>query len=89
MNISEEKWTIQQSQVPPSPHHPHPAMSPQMNGMPTDNFMQPFQYDGQTAQGQMHPQQMPVYDGINQHNMFIPLKQEFNEAQNRYTQFQR
>jgi len=56
MNITEDKWSLQQStQVPPSPHHPHPAMSPQMNGMPTDNFMQPFQYDGQT-----HPQQIFV-----------------------------
>jgi hypothetical protein len=54
MNITEDKWSLQQTtQVPPSPHHSHPAMSPQMNGMPTDNFMQPFQYDGQT-----HPQQM-------------------------------
>ncbi|CAG8519908.1 7602_t:CDS:2 [Diversispora eburnea] len=57
MNITEEKWSIQQSQVPPSPHHhTHPTMSPQMNGMPSENFMQPFQYDGQQAPGQMHPQ---------------------------------
>jgi len=60
MNITEDKWSLQQQpQVPPSPHHPHPAMSPQMNGMPPDNFMQPFQYDGQT-QNQMHPQQIFV-----------------------------
>jgi len=53
MNI-EEKWSIQQQpQVPPSPHHPPPVMSPQMNSMPTDNFMQPFSYDGQTAHQQI------------------------------------
>ncbi|KAF0520878.1 p53-like transcription factor [Gigaspora margarita] len=52
MNISEEKWSIQQSQVPPSPHHPHSVMSPQMSGMP----MQPFPYDGPAAQGQLHSQ---------------------------------
>ncbi|CAG8673815.1 5168_t:CDS:2 [Dentiscutata erythropus] len=56
MNITEEKWSIQQSQVPPSPHHPHSVMSPQMSGMPADNFMQPFPYDGPTAQGQLHSQ---------------------------------
>ncbi|CAG8496899.1 7985_t:CDS:2, partial [Cetraspora pellucida] len=32
MNISEEKWSIQQPpQVPPSPQHQHSTMSPQMN----------------------------------------------------------
>lgn len=57
MNITEDKWSIQQSQVPPSPHHhTHPAMSPQLNGMPTENFMQSFQYDSQQAPGPMHPQ---------------------------------
>ncbi|CAG8587336.1 17844_t:CDS:2 [Gigaspora margarita] len=57
MNISEEKWSIQQtSQVPP-PQHQH---SPQMNGMPTENFMQPFPYESQATQGQMHSQQIFV-----------------------------
>ncbi len=56
MNITEDKWTIHQSsQVPPSSHHPHPELSPQMNGM-TENFMQSFTYDGQAPQGQMHQQ---------------------------------
>ncbi|CAG8561157.1 15209_t:CDS:2 [Cetraspora pellucida] len=60
MNISEEKWSIQQPpQVPPSPQHQHSTMSPQMNGMPTDNFMQPFSYDSQATQGQMHSQ--PIF----------------------------
>ncbi|CAB4492935.1 p53-like transcription factor [Rhizophagus irregularis] len=60
MNITEDKWSLQQqNQVPPSPHHPHPAMSPQMNGMPPENFIQPFQYDGQPP-NQMHPQQIFV-----------------------------
>ncbi|CAG8444464.1 272_t:CDS:2 [Dentiscutata heterogama] len=59
MNISEEKWSIQQtSQVPPSPQHQHSTMSPQMNGMPTENFMQPFPYESQATQGQMHSQQI-------------------------------
>ncbi|CAG8597233.1 24215_t:CDS:2 [Cetraspora pellucida] len=54
MNITEDKWSIQQqSQVPPSPHHPHPVMSPQMNSMPTENFMQPFSYDGQATHQQI------------------------------------
>ncbi|CAG8636026.1 10478_t:CDS:2, partial [Racocetra fulgida] len=56
MNITEEKWSIQQSQVPPSPHHPHSVMSPQMSGMPAENFMQPFPYDGPAGQGQLHSQ---------------------------------
>ncbi|CAG8467406.1 14025_t:CDS:2 [Acaulospora morrowiae] len=58
MNIAEEKWSIQQVQAPPSPHHTHSTITPQMNGMPTDNFMPSYQYEGQTTQSQMHPQQI-------------------------------
>lgn len=82
MNITEEKWPIHQpSQVPPSPHHPHPDLSPQMNGMPTENFIQSFTYDGQASQGQIQ-QQMPVHDGSNG-AMFIPPKQEIDTTPNR------
>ncbi|RGB43662.1 hypothetical protein C1646_680107 [Rhizophagus diaphanus] len=82
MNITEDKWPIHQSsQVPPSPHHPHPDLSPQMNGMQTENFIQSFTYDGQAPQGQIH-QQMPVHDG-NNGAMFIPPKQEIDTTPNR------
>jgi hypothetical protein len=57
MNITEDKWPIHQSsQVPPSPRHPHPDLSPQLNGMQTENFIQSFTYDGQAPQGQIHQQ---------------------------------
>ncbi|CAG8503977.1 18131_t:CDS:2 [Acaulospora morrowiae] len=88
--ITEEKWPIQQPQVSPSPHHPHPAMSPtQMNGMPTDNYIPPYPYDGQAAQGQMHPQPIPVDDTYA--NMLVSQKQGFVTVpqNNRQTSFQR
>ncbi|CAG8524413.1 4451_t:CDS:2, partial [Scutellospora calospora] len=87
MNISEEKWSIQQpSQVTQSPQHQHSTMSPQMNGMPTENFMQPFPYDSQTTQGQMHSQPMPIHNTYL--NMFIPQKQEIVNPHDRQPQYQ-
>ncbi|CAG8561734.1 7495_t:CDS:2 [Acaulospora colombiana] len=59
MNITEEKWPIQQtSQASQSPRQAHPSLSPQMNGISTEPFMPPFSYEGQTSQGQIQSSQM-------------------------------
>nr|CAG8433882.1 8252_t:CDS:2 [Entrophospora candida] len=58
-------------------------MSTQMNGIQAENYIPSFQYDNQTAQGQMHHQQMTVHVGNNHsHEMFIPVKQEITSTPN-------
>ncbi|KAG9294340.1 hypothetical protein G9A89_001845 [Geosiphon pyriformis] len=63
MSMAEEKWsTMQQQQpapqVPPSPHHSHSSITPQMNGVTTENFLPGYTYEGQS--------QMSVHEGENQ-----------------------
>jgi len=61
-------------------------MSSQMSGMPADNFMQPYPYDSQSAQGTMHSQ-MPVHDQPN-HQMYMNgPKQEMDTSQRQYQSF--
>ncbi|CAG8554987.1 11961_t:CDS:2 [Acaulospora morrowiae] len=79
MNITEEKWSMQQNpQVPQSPHQTHPPLSPQMSSISTEPFMPPFPYEGQTPQAQIQNPQMQANDG---NNVIVTPKQEIATPQ--------